>query len=284
MAKTQDLKRRIRSVRNTMQLTKAMKMVSAAKLRRSQERILKARPYAHRQLRILQSLAARATDNPLLEQRDGNRTDLIVVTADRGLCGSFNAGILREAEQYARNELAGRVLQVTAVGKKGKEFFTRRDYTMRQDWTDVFRNVQFSLAEEIAERMTELFLGDDTDEVYLVYNEFKSAIQAKPIVRRLLPIERMELEEGEIADDYVYEPSADALFAALLPHYIRHSIFQALLESVAAEHAARMTAMDAATKNAGELIESLTLTMNRVRQASITTEIIEVVSGAEALG
>ena len=285
MAKTQDLKRRIRSVRNTMQLTKAMKMVSAAKLRRAQERIMSARPYAHQTLSVLQSLAARAEQDshPLLQARAGKKAHIILVAGDKGLCGAFNSHIIRSAEEYARENLQDHEISITAVGKKSYQYFERRTWEIKHHWVDFFRNVEFTHAEEIATAVSELFLSGEVDRVFIAYNEFKSAIQAKPIVQPLLPIQRLEPAEGDTAEDYIYEPSADALLKALLPHYVRHLIFQALLESAGAEHAARMTAMDSATNNASELIDSLTLTMNRVRQASITTEIIEVVSGAEAL-
>jgi F-type H+-transporting ATPase subunit gamma len=284
MAKTQDIKRRIRSIGNTRQLTRAMKMVSAAKLRRAQERIVKSRPYAAQVLRILRSLAARANPelNPLLQVHDGNHVELFVLTGDKGLCGSFNANIIRKAEGFAR-ELTNKQVGIAAVGKRGRDYFARRAFDIRHEWIDVFRDVQFTLAAEMAQEIMDRYLALEIDEVYLVYNEFKSAIQARPVIQRLLPVEPLEMSSGEVADDYIYEPEPERLFAALLPHYVEQLVFQALLESVAAEHAARMTAMDSATKNAGELIEALTLTMNRVRQASITTEIIEVVSGAEAL-
>jgi F-type H+-transporting ATPase subunit gamma len=284
MAKTQDLKRRIRSVRNTMQLTKAMKMVAASKLRRSQERILRARPYAERMLRVLRSLAARADtdEHRLLQSHGDSRIELAVLTADKGLCGAFNAGIIRTAEAFAR-EQAGKQVKINAIGKKGRDYFARRYETSRQ-WIDVFRRVEPAKAKEIGADLIRRYLAEEVDEIHLVYNEFKSAIQCRPVVQRLLPIEPAELESAEDAGDYLYEPEAAEIFAALLPQYVENQIFRAMLESAAAEHAARMTAMDSATKNAGELIESLTLTMNRVRQSSITTEIIEVVSGAEALG
>jgi F-type H+-transporting ATPase subunit gamma len=285
MAKTQDIKRRIRSIGNTQKLTRAMKMVSAAKLRRAQQRIIKARPYAHKLLGILRSVAARANPelHPLLQpHEDGNRVELFVLTGDKGLCGSFNTHIIRKAELFAK-ELTDKQLTLCTVGKRGREYFARRKYEIRREWVDVFRDVQFGIAEEMADEIIEHYERGELDEVYLVYNEFKSAIQCTPTIRPLLPIEPMEFTAGETADDYIYEPDAERLFAALLPHYVQQIVFQALLESVAAEHAARMTAMDNATKNAGELIESLTLHMNKVRQASITTEILEVVSGAEAL-
>lgn len=285
MANVQDLKRRIRSVTNTRQLTKAMKMVSAAKLRRAQDRMAHARPHAHRTLHVLRSLALRTDEelHPLLAQRPGKRIDVYVLTGDRGLCGAFNAGILRVAEKFLA-ENAGHEVWVNAVGKKGREYLKRRGYRMRRNWVDVFRQVEFATADEIAADAIERFGNEETDRVYVIYNEFKSAIQARPIVQQLLPIEPATLAADETADDYIYEPDAPTLLSAILPFYVGQIVFQAMLESAAAEHAARMTAMDAATTNAGELIESLTLTMNRARQASITTEIIEVVSGAQALG
>jgi F-type H+-transporting ATPase subunit gamma len=284
MAKTQDLKRRIRSVRNTMQLTKAMKMVAAAKLRRAQERIMKARPYAHRTLKVLRSLAARAEPeiHPLLQPHGDKRLELVVVTADKGLCGGFNAGILRMALSFAQRQ-GGRRLTANAVGKKGRDFL-RGSFELVDEWPDVFRVVEFATAKEISRKLIDRYIKTEVDKIYLVYNEFKSAIQAKPTIQQLLPIEPEDFATGQTQRDYIYEPSAQELFAALLPHYVENQVFHAMLESAAAEHAARMTAMDSATNNAGELIDSLTLTMNRVRQASITTEIIEVVSGAEALG
>jgi F-type H+-transporting ATPase subunit gamma len=284
VAKTRDIKRRIRSIRNTMQLTRAMKMVSAAKLRRAQEAIVRSRPYSQRMLRVLRSLATRASAeaHPLLQPHGGERVLMLVVTADKGLCGAFNAGIIRTAQQFAAG-LGRTELAYATVGKKGRDHFTRRGRLARE-WIDVFRVVEFSTAREIAHDLMERYIRDEVDRIYLVYNEFKSAIQARPVVQQLLPIEPLALEPSEPVEDYLYEPSAPELLTALLPHYVETLVFQALLESAAAEHAARMAAMDSATKNAGELIDSLTLTMNRVRQASITTEIIEVVSGAEALG
>jgi len=284
MAKTQDIKRRIRSISNTRQLTRAMKMVSAAKLRRAQERIIKARPYAHSILRLLRSLATRANPelNPLLQVHGGRNVQLFVLTGDRGLCGSFNANIIRQGETCAKG-LEGRDVSICAVGKRGRDYFTRHGFDVHKSWVDVFRDVQFTLAADMAREIMERYVKQELDEVFLIYNEFKSALQARPVVQRLLPIEPLEVDEGGSTEDYIYEPDAQHLFGVLLPHYVEQVVFQALLESVAAEHAARMTAMDSATKNAGEMIESLTLTMNRVRQASITTEIIEVVSGAEAL-
>jgi F-type H+-transporting ATPase subunit gamma len=255
MAKTQDLKRRIRSVKNTMQLTKAMKMVAAAKLRRSQERILKARPYARRTLAILRSLAARAESeiHELLTPHGTTRIELAVLTSDKGLCGGFNAGIIRTAASFAERQ-AGCDVKITAVGKKGRDYFRSR-YEMIGEWPEVFRTIEFATAKEIAASLIERYVASEVDKIYLVYNEFKSAIQSKPTVQQLLPVEPKEIESGQTPRDYIYEPSARALFGSLLPHYVENQVFHAMLESGAAEHAARMTAMDSATKNAGELIE-----------------------------
>jgi F-type H+-transporting ATPase subunit gamma len=285
MAKAQDIKRRIKSIGNTRQLTRAMKMVSAAKLRRAQQRIMAARPYSDRTLAILRSVASRANPelNPLLQTHGNDRVEVVVLTGDKGLCGAFNANIVRKAHDLVR-ELGRRDVRVTAIGRRGRDYFNRIGANVIGSWADVLRDVQFSLASEIADGLIERYTKRDVDEIYLAYNGFKSAIQAEVTVHRLLPIEPLAFGEETSPEDYIYEPAPQDLLASLLPHYVQQLVFRALLESVAAEHAARMTAMENATKNAGELIDSLTLTMNRVRQASITTEIIEVVSGAEALG
>jgi len=285
MAKAQDIKRRIKSIGNTMQLTRAMKMVSSAKLRRAQQRILAARPYSDRTLAILRSVASRANPelHPLLQTHGDQRVEVVVLTGDKGLCGAFNANIVRRAHSLVE-ELGRRDIRVTAIGKRGRDYFNRIGANVIASWADVFRDVQFPLAAEIADGLIERYTNREVDEIYLAFNGFKSALQADVTVGRLLPIEPLSLEEENTREDYIYEPAPQDLLASLLPHYVQQLVFRALLESVAAEHAARMTAMENATKNAGELIDSLTLTMNRVRQASITTEIIEVVSGAEALG
>lgn len=287
MAKTQDLKRRIRSIKNTRQLTKAMKMVSAAKLRRAQERITQARPYAQKQREVLQSLAAAddGAGHPLLEVRDGKRTEYVVVTSDKGLCGAFNAALTKEVRNTMR-ERSGEEISVTAIGRKGRDFFRHRKVPIRKAFTDMIGKVGYSDAETIGEELIARYIDGDVDRIFLCYNIGLSAINAKPTIAQLLPIEPVAESGGasKQSEDVIYEPSQQALLEALLPFYVKNQIFQAMLESNAAEHGMRMAAMDAATRNAGELIDSLTLTMNRVRQASITTEIIEVVSGAEALG
>lgn len=285
MAKTRDIRHRIRSIRNTMQLTRAMKMVSAAKLRRAHDRIVRARPYAARMRDVLRSLASRANPeaHPLLEVRGDRRAELVVVSADKGLCGSFNTNIFKTATAFLESR-AREDLTVHTVGKKGRDYFRRRHYQVTRQWVDVFRQLDYPLAAEIGRDLMDRYVNEELDAIYVVYNEFKSAIQQRPVIEQLLPVERMELQAGEVAEDYIYEPTPEGLFAAILPQYVVVQLYRALLESAAAEHAARMTAMDSATNNAKDLIESLTLYMNRLRQSSITTELIEVVSGAEALG
>ncbi len=285
MAKTQDLKRRIRSVRNTMQVTKAMKMVSAARLRRAQERIVAARPFAARTLAVLRSVASRANAelHPLLQVRPERKVALIVLTGDRGLCGSFNSNIQKKAASQIE-ALRGCEMTVSVIGKKGREYVRRRKLPVHREWTDIFRRVEFQHAAEIGQDVIDRYTAGAVDSVYLIYNEFKSAIQQFPVIERLLPIAPEEVTGSAVTEDYIYEPGAQTLFEQMLPGYVRVRVFNALLESAAAEHAARMTAMESATNNARDLIDALTLRMNRVRQASITTEIIEVVSGAQALG
>ena len=284
MASTRDIRRRIRSVQSTRKITKAMKMVSAAKLRRAQERMLAARPYAHRMEDVLGSLAARANPelHPLLAIRPEERIELVVLTADKGLCGSFNTNVLKRAQALLL-EKREKVKGIHCIGKKGRDFFRRRRITIAGEHVGVFSNVDPEMAAGIARGLIDRYSGRDLDAVYLVYNEFKSVIQQRIVAARLLPIERRQLGEGEVKEDYIYEPDAHRLLEELLPRHVEFQVYHAMLESAAAEHGARMAAMDAATSNADEMIESLTLFLNRVRQASITKEIIEVVSGAQAL-
>jgi len=283
MAKTHDLKRRIRSIKNTMQVTKAMKMVSSARLRRAQERILAARPGALATRRVLSSLAARANPelHPLLNQRPLRRVEIVLITSDRGLCGSFNANLLKMGVQFVLSRPSEEV-SVLTVGRRGRDAVRRRRLQSSGEWLDVFRNLEFGTARAIAEDLTRRYTNEEIDAVFIAYNEFKNVASQKPVIEQVLPVPREELREA--TEDYIYEPDPATLLDAILPAYVRMEIWRALLESAAAEHAARMTAMDSATKNAKELTDALTLHMNRVRQASITTEIIEVVSGAEALG
>jgi F-type H+-transporting ATPase subunit gamma len=284
MANVRDIRRRIRSVRNTQQVTKAMKMVAAAKLRRAQERILAARPYANQMRVVLSSLAARAHPerHPLLAVRGSERIEVLVVTADKGMCGGFNANIVKKASQFIE-ENKGRVLTTHLIGRKGRDYFKRRGAKVTGEYVDLFRNLQYDDAARVARNIMKRYIDQELDAVYIIYNEFKSVIQQRVVVERLLPIERLEFEDGPGgAQDYIYEPSAEQLFDTLLPRHVEFQVLRALYESAAAEFGARMSAMDAATRNADEMISSLTLYMNRVRQASITKEIIEVVSGAEA--
>ena len=285
MANTRELRRRIKSVTNTKQLTRAMKMVSAAKLRRAQENILSARPYARRMKQVLASVASRAgaDAHPLLAVPDGNKSELVVVTADKGLCGGFNTNMIKRATRFLEEHTSeGEELTVHCIGKKGRDYFRKRQYSVRQEYVDVFRNVNYDLAAGIARELMDRFVEKDLSAIYVVYNEFKSAIAQTVVVERLLPLERSEVEGMGASQDYLYEPAAAELFAKLLPRHVEIQVFRILLESSAAEHGARMAAMDAATSNAEEMIDSLTLHLNRVRQAGITREIIEVISGASA--
>ena len=279
-----DLRRRLRSIRNTQQITNAMKMVSAAKLRRAQDAILSARPYALKMLEVLNSLATRADPeaHPLLKVREPKRIEIVVITADKGLCGSFNANILKEATRFLEKERAAE-LALQVVGKKARDYFRRRDYEIRLIHVDIFRDLTYENAASIATPLIERYVNREVDAVYMIYNEFKNVLQQNVVVERLLPLEKLHFETVEEEFDYIYEPTAAVIFRDLLPKHVEYQVWRALLESAAAEHAARMTAMENATRNAAELIDDLTLTMNRVRQAAITKEILEVVGGAEAL-
>ena len=284
-----DLRRRIRAVKNTQQITKAMKMVAASKLRRSQERVMNARPYAAEMQRVLASVASRvdSSAHPLLAIREltpASTTLLIIVTADKGLCGSFNTNIIKAAGAYLVESPNPCTLGL--VGRKGRDFFARRGFNVFFERIGIFQKLKFDDARSIAMTAIEAFVSGTADQVILAYNEFKSVISQRVVIEPLLPIPRAEVEaEGEAAPlvDYLYEPSPQAIFDDLLPRHVEVQVYRALLESNAAFFAAQMTAMDTATKNSAEMINSLTLYMNKVRQAAITREIIEVVSGAEAL-
>jgi F-type H+-transporting ATPase subunit gamma len=285
-----DIRRRVRAVKSTQQITKAMKMVSASKLRRAQERIVNARPFAQKMLSVLNSLAARVdpSAHPLLAEKDAaaGRTLLIVITADKGLAGSFNTNVVKAASAFV-SESPSRQVAMGLVGRKGRDFFRRRGFDVRYEDVGLFSALKLSHAQAIAARAIEEFTEGRVSSVYLVYNEFKSVMTQRVVVERLLPIAKLgDVAGGSAAAvtgvDYLYEPSPEAIIGELLPKHVESQIFRALLESAASEHAARMTAMDSATRNAGEMIEGLTLYMNKVRQAAITREIIEVVSGAQA--
>jgi len=282
-----DLRRRIRAVKNTQQITKAMKMVAASKLRRAQERMMSARPYAAEMHRVLASVAARVdpSAHPLLAQREitpASKTLVIVVSADKGLCGSFNTNIIKAAGAYVVDSPQACLLGL--VGRKGRDYFGRRGFAVMFEQVGIFQKLTFDDARTIAQMAIDAFVSGGVDRVILAYNEFKSVISQRVVVDQLLPISRAEVETGGAPMiDYLYEPSPQAIFDALLPRYVEVQVYRSLLESNAAFFAAQMTAMDTATKNSAEMITSLTLYMNKVRQAAITREIIEVVSGAEAL-
>ena len=282
-----DIRRRIRAVKSTQQITKAMKMVSSSKLRRAQERILRGRPYAQHMLRVFNSLATRteAARHVLLQDQPGQRPLLIVITADRGLAGSFNANVVKGAAQWI-TELPkdeNREVALALVGRKGRDFFMRRGFDVRYEEVGLFQNVQWSHAQAIANTAINEFIGPDVGSVYLVYNQFKSIMSQQVVIERLLPIAKLEQEASAATIDYLFEPSPEELLDTLLPFHVAVQVSRALLESSAAEHAARMTAMDAATRNAREMVDRLTLYMNKVRQASITREIIEIVAGAQSV-
>ena len=306
-----DIRRRVRAVKSTQQITKAMKMVAASRLRRAQERITHARPYAIEMLRVLNSLALRVdpSAHPLLDQRKtpraGGKALLLVVTADRGLCGSFNTNAIKGASTFIV-ENPSRHVALGLIGRRGRDYFARRGFEVRYEQVNLFAGLQFSHAKAIADAAVEAFTTGEVDSVYLVYNEFKSVMSQRVVTEQLLPILRLETESstpqpgiyvgggsadapraaataGSPAVEYLYEPSPQALFNTLIPRHVEIQVWRGLLESNAAFYAAQMTAMDAATRNSAEMIDQLTLYMNKVRQAAITREIIEVVSGAGAL-
>ncbi len=276
-----DIRRRIRSVKNTQQITKAMKMVAAARLRRSQDRVLATRPYSTRLRTIIANLAAKgAGSHPLLEQREEiKRTLLVVVSGDKGLCGSFNTNVLRAAGKRLQQLPNADLL---LLGKKGADFFRRRWPRIRAAHSSLFTRLERSDAEAIAADITAAFISGEYDAVWVVYNEFKSMIAQELRDERLLPLEPPAADEAA-GGDVIYEPNAKDILGELLPRFVTYQVYRILLESQAAEHAARMTAMDSATKNAKQMIERLTLSYNRARQAAITKELIEIVSGANAL-
>ena len=281
-----DLRRRIRAVKSTQQITKAMKMIAASRLRKSQDRVLNARPFSNEMLRVLKGLAARTdpSAHPLLAVREEKSALIIIVTADKGLCGSFNTNIIKTGGQVILADPA-RHVSLGLVGRKGRDFFRRRGFETRYERVNVFQRLNYDDAREIADFASAQFTELKVDAVHLVYNEFKSVLQQRVVVEQLLPIPREDLagEAPAARVDYLYEPNAAELFAQLLPAYVHTHVWRVLLESAAPENAERMTAMDSASKNASDMIDALTLYMNKVRQAAITREIIEVVSGAQAL-
>jgi len=290
-----DIRRRIKSVKNTQQITKAMKMVSAAKLKRAQDRVVTARPFANKMIEVLGELAKRTDEDfhhPLLDLRGDERYVLVLITADKGLCGAFNTNLVKAAQSFIKDN-PGKSIEILAIGRKGRDFFRNRNVVMAGEHIGLTGKgrVEFSEALDVARSIIKHYSEDeDIDKVFLIYNEFKSVLQQRVVLEQLLPVARTKEEEPEAKSpqsvslvDYIYEQPPAEMFGQLLPRLVETQIFRALLESVASEQGARMTAMDSASKNASELIDSLTLNMNRIRQAAITNEIIEVVSGAAAL-
>jgi F-type H+-transporting ATPase subunit gamma len=300
MATLLDFRRRIRSVKSSQQITRAMKFVAAARLRRAQEAALAARPYARELARLLASVMSRIQDvhHPLIEKREEKNVLAIVLSGERGLAGAFNANILRKASEFFRANSAKKVVTIP-VGKKGRDSLRKAGFQFAGEFVNVLARVEFRTAKEIANLATDLYAQGEIDAVYIIFSEFKSVMTANLAVEKLLPIEKLgaapvadeprgaepkhekkQAEQTSAQIDYIYEQPPEQLLAKLLPKYVETQVLRAMLESSAAEYAARMTAMEAATKNAGEVIEALTMTMNKVRQAAITTEIIEIVSGA----
>ncbi len=287
MATLLDFRRRIRSVKNTQQITRAMKFVSAAMLRRAQEAALAARPYAKELARLLRSIMSRIAEpqHPLLAKRSEERILALVLTGERGLAGAFNANILRMAQDFFRAH-KGKKISIIPVGRKGRDALKKAGFSLIAEYVNVLARVDFGTAREIASLVADVYAREEIDSVYIVFSEFKTVMTPNLVVTKLLPIEAVQ-SDGESAVestgpqvDYIYEQPVEQLLGKLLPRYVETQILRAMLESSAAEHAARMTAMESATKNAGDVIEALTLHMNKVRQAAITKEIIEIVSGA----
>jgi len=281
-----DLRRRIRAVKSTQQITKAMKMIAASRLRRAQERVVSARPFAQRMLAVLNGLVARVDQDahPLLRSTIDEHAPvlLVIVTADRGLCGSFNSNVIKAAGQFIGSQ-RGRQMALGLVGRKGRDFFRRRGFDVRYEAAGIFQRLSFADAAALADAAIAEFTSGRVGSVHLVYNEFKSVMSQRIVVEQLLPIRRLEGSEatGPVTE-YLYEPAPEQIFKDLLPRHVQVQVYRALLESNAAFFAAQMTAMDAATRNSAEMLDNLTLYMNKVRQAAITREIIEVVSGAAA--
>ncbi|BBB32518.1 F-type H+-transporting ATPase subunit gamma [Thermotomaculum hydrothermale] len=286
MAAIHILRRRIKSVKNTRQITRAMKLVAAAKMKKAQERVYNARPYARKLQEMIQHIASRIDikTHPLLEVREEKKIKLVVVTADRGLCGAFNANVIKRAMQFLDENKDSKEVYLEFVGRKGFEFFKKKWDKKDREVLGLFNKFDSTVAEKIAEDLLEDFIEKRYDAIYFVYNEFKSVLQQNLVVEKLLPIEHGDFsgeEKEEPLVEHIFEPSIEEVLNELLPLHIKTQVYRVLIESNAAEFAARMTAMDAATNNATEMIDKLTLTMNKIRQAAITKEIIEVVSGAE---
>jgi F-type H+-transporting ATPase subunit gamma len=289
MATLRDIQRRIRSVQSTQKITKAMKLVAASKFRRAQERILEARPYATKIGELVDGLVSRTAGeetHPLLAARSTGRKRLVVITADKGLCGAFNSNILRESLRFIRGADEVSVTLVV-VGKKARDFYRRRQFTVKSEMLGFFDRLAYSHAQELANGLMQDFLADEVDEVHLMYNEFRSVAVQRPVRRQLLPLGASGTEEddadGGPQEEYLYEPSPEAILASLLPRHVTTQVYRALMESAAGEYGARMTAMESASKNAREMINLLTIQYNKARQERITKELLDIVGGAEAL-
>ncbi|HWT81813.1 MAG TPA: ATP synthase F1 subunit gamma [Candidatus Methylomirabilis sp.] len=294
MATLRDIRRRINSVKSTQQITRAMKLVAAAKLRRAQQRILEARPYSYKMAEVLADLALRTPRDmhPLLASRQsethggGNRKMLVVISGDRGLCGAFNSNIIRRSLEFLRAHEKDPETSLTlmVVGRKVRDFYRRRgQYTVKSEYAQFFDKLAYSHAAQIAQDFTRAYLAEEVDEVHLLYNEFKSVATQRVVVEQLLPIRPAVVPEGRPVVEFIFEPSPSSVLERLLPKHVEVQVYRALMESIAAEYGARMTAMENATKNASEMIDLLTLQFNKVRQERITKELLEIVGGAEAL-
>jgi F-type H+-transporting ATPase subunit gamma len=283
MATLRDIQRRIRSVQSTQKITRAMKLVAAAKLRRAQERIVSARPYAAKMAELLGNLVSGSEEavHPLLEQREGPRRQIVIITADKGLAGAFNSNIIRRSLDLIR-ESSAVDLTLVVVGRKARDFYRRRPYTVKRDLIGFWDRLAYSHACELADFFMQQYLEGEVDEVWLLYNEFRSVAVQRPVRMQLLPIPRSEGHAAEQVD-YIYEPGPEEILDELLPRHVRMQVYRALMESAAGEHGARMTAMEAATTNAKEMIEVLTIQYNKARQEKITKELLDIVGGAEAL-
>jgi F-type H+-transporting ATPase subunit gamma len=282
-----DYRRRIRSVKNTQQITKAMKMVSAAKLRRTQDRVVASRPYSKSLNDLLSNIVAAAqsqglASDPLLEVREQKKVALVLITSDRGLAGAYNANLVKFATKYIADHV-GPAYQLEAFGRKGRDFFKKRNFTIAGEYVGRLEKATMSDAKELATKLIEQYRSGEIDAVHLIYSEFKGVMSQIPQVLQVLPVNTPAVAEGEVSRDYIYEQKPQELLATLLPKYVEAQIYRGLLEANTGQHAARMAAMDSASRNCSEVIDDLTLTMNRIRQAAITKEIIEVVSGASSV-
>jgi len=284
VATLRDIRRRIRAVQSTQKITRAMKLVAAAKLRRAQERILEARPYAHKMSDLLGNLALRTAPerHPLLARREGGRRQIVIITADKGLCGAFNTNVIRRSLEFIRQSEEAS-LTLVVVGRKARDHYRRRSWTVKSEMLGFFDRLAYSHAAELSTRLIQDYLTEEADEIHLIYNEFRSVSVQRVVREQLLPITPAAVPADAAVVDYLYEPSADAILAALLPRHVTIQAYRALMESLAAEYGARMTAMEAATKNASEMIDLLTIQYNKARQERITKELLDIVGGAEAL-